>query len=39
MGSRCTNEDRLVDNYENSILSHLNEEYFRKTTWSNRVAD
>jgi uncharacterized membrane protein len=31
--------DRLVDNYENSILSHLNEEYFRKTTWANRIAD
>jgi uncharacterized membrane protein len=31
--------DRLVDNYENSILSHLNEEYSRKTTWSNRIAD
>ncbi|MDB5053153.1 MAG: hypothetical protein JWM44_1203 [Bacilli bacterium] len=31
--------DRLVDHYENTILSHLNEEYSRKTTWSNRLAD
>ena len=28
--------DRLVNHYENTILSHLNEEYTRKTTWSNR---
>jgi uncharacterized membrane protein len=31
--------DRLVDNYEKSILSHLDEEYYRKTTWSDRIAD
>jgi uncharacterized membrane protein len=31
--------DRLVDNYEKSILAHLDEEYFRKTTWSDRIAD
>lgn len=26
--------DRLVDEYESSIISHLNEEYVRKTSWS-----
>lgn len=31
--------DRLVDNYEKSILIHLDDEYFRKTTWSDRLAD
>src|SRR5579875_3276904 len=31
--------DRLVDNYEKSILAHLDEEYFRKTTWADRLAD
>ncbi|NRD80217.1 DUF1003 domain-containing protein [Bacillus sp. BRMEA1] len=31
--------DRLVDNYEKSILTHLDDEYFRKTTWSDRIAD
>jgi uncharacterized membrane protein len=31
--------DRLVDHYEKSILAHLNEEYYRKTTWSNKLAD
>lgn len=31
--------DRLVDNYEKSILAHLDEEYFRRTTWSDRLAD
>ncbi|MGZ4159203.1 MAG: DUF1003 domain-containing protein [Neobacillus sp.] len=31
--------DRLVDNYEKSILAHLDEEYYRKTTWSDRIAD
>lgn len=31
--------DRLVDNYESKILSHLDEEYLRKTTWSDRIAD
>lgn len=31
--------DRLVDSYEKSILFHLDEEYFRKTTWSDRLAD
>ncbi|MFD0694695.1 DUF1003 domain-containing protein [Paenibacillus sp. GCM10027628] len=31
--------DRLVDNYESNILSHLDEEYLRKTSWSDRLAD
>ncbi|MDP4084809.1 MAG: DUF1003 domain-containing protein [Bacillota bacterium] len=31
--------DRLVDSYEKSILIHLDEEYFRKTSWSDRLAD
>lgn len=31
--------DRLVDHYEKSILSHLDEEYLRKTSWSDRIAD
>jgi hypothetical protein len=31
--------DRLVDNYESCILSHLDDEYLRKTTFSNRLAD
>ncbi|MGQ7887528.1 DUF1003 domain-containing protein [Paenibacillus sp. WC2504] len=31
--------DRLVDNYEKSILTHLDEEYARKTSWSDRIAD
>lgn len=31
--------DRLVKHYENSILSHLDEEYHRKTSWSDRLAD
>jgi uncharacterized membrane protein len=30
---------RLVDNYEKSILSHLDDEYIRKTTWPDRLAD
>lgn len=28
--------DRLVDNYEKSILNNLNEEYQRKTRWPDR---
>jgi uncharacterized membrane protein len=31
--------DKLVDHYEKRILTHLDDEYFRKTTWSNRLAD
>ncbi len=31
--------DRLVDHYESSILSHLNEEYLNRTSWSERLAD
>ncbi|BBH19162.1 hypothetical protein Back11_05070 [Paenibacillus baekrokdamisoli] len=31
--------DRLVNHYEKSILSHLDEEYLRKTSWSDRIAD
>ncbi|BCJ85632.1 DUF1003 domain-containing protein [Effusibacillus dendaii] len=31
--------DRLVNDYENLILTHLDEEYLRKTKWSDRVAD
>ncbi len=31
--------DRLVDDYEERILNHLNQEYVRKTKWSDRIAD
>ncbi|UUZ86320.1 DUF1003 domain-containing protein [Paenibacillus sp. P26] len=31
--------DRLVDHYEKSILAHLDEEYVRKTSWADRLAD
>jgi len=31
--------DRLVDSYEKSILMHLDNEYIRKTSRSDRVAD
>lgn len=31
--------DRLVDNYEKSIVSHLDGEYLRKTTWADRMSD
>ncbi|WP_226003154.1 DUF1003 domain-containing protein [Paenibacillus sp. BJ-4] len=31
--------DRLVDSYENSILSHLDEAYQRTTSWQDRLAD
>ena len=31
--------DRFVDIYENSILTHLDDEYLRKTTWADRLAD
>lgn len=31
--------DRLVDSYEKSILSRLDEAYQKKTSWSDRLAD
>lgn len=31
--------DRLVNYYESSILSHLDEEYVRRTSWSDKLAD
>lgn len=31
--------DRLVNHYESSILSHLDEEYVRRTSWSEKMAD
>lgn len=31
--------DRLVDNYESRIMAHLDEEYIRKTKWTDRLAD
>ncbi|OWA33162.1 hypothetical protein B9G55_23625 [Saccharibacillus sp. O16] len=31
--------DRLVDHYERSIVSHLDEAYQKKTSWSDRLAD
>ena len=31
--------DRLVDSYEKSILTNLDEAYQRKTSWSDRLAD
>ncbi|WCK56033.1 DUF1003 domain-containing protein [Aneurinibacillus sp. Ricciae_BoGa-3] len=31
--------DRLVDHYEKSILTHLNDAYVRKTTKADRLAD
>jgi uncharacterized membrane protein len=31
--------DRLVDNYESRIMMHLNDEYIRRTRWTDRLAD
>lgn len=31
--------DRLVDSYESRILMHLDEEYLRRTKWTDRFAD
>ncbi|MDQ0200130.1 DUF1003 domain-containing protein [Neobacillus ginsengisoli] len=31
--------DRLVDNYESSIMTHLDEEYVKRTTRADRLAD
>lgn len=31
--------DRLVNHYETSIISHLNDEYVRSTSWADRLAD
>lgn len=31
--------DRLVNNYEKSIMMHLDEEYIRRTKWTERLAD
>jgi uncharacterized membrane protein len=31
--------DRLVDDYESSILNHLDEQYMRRTTFADRLAD
>lgn len=31
--------DRLVDHYEKSIVTHLDDEYIRRTRWSDRIAD
>lgn len=31
--------DRLVNHYESRIMAHLDEEYLRKTTWADRLAD
>ncbi|WP_245578623.1 DUF1003 domain-containing protein [Alicyclobacillus pomorum] len=31
--------DRLVNEYEKHIMAHLNDEYLRKTTWADRLAD
>lgn len=31
--------DRLVDDYEGSIMSRLDNEYVRETRWSDRLAD
>ncbi|MFD1677110.1 DUF1003 domain-containing protein [Alicyclobacillus fodiniaquatilis] len=31
--------DRLVDNYESRIMMHLDEEYIRRTKWTDRLAD
>jgi uncharacterized membrane protein len=31
--------DRLVDNYEKSIMAHLDNEYISQTRWSDRLAD
>lgn len=31
--------DRLVNHYERNIMAHLDESYYRKTTWSHRIAD
>jgi len=31
--------DRLVDQYEHSIMLHLDQEYHQRTKWSHRLAD
>lgn len=31
--------DRLVDNYEDSIITHIDNEYISQTKWSDRLAD
>jgi uncharacterized membrane protein len=31
--------DRLVNEYESGIMAHLNEEYLRRTQWTERMAD
>ncbi|GMA59653.1 DUF1003 domain-containing protein [Alicyclobacillus fastidiosus] len=31
--------DRLVDNYERRIMMHLDDEYVRRTRWTDRLAD
>ncbi|GIM46736.1 hypothetical protein DNHGIG_22850 [Collibacillus ludicampi] len=31
--------DRLVNDYETRIMSHLDELYLKKTTWADRLAD
>jgi uncharacterized membrane protein len=31
--------DRLVDSYESRIMMHLDEEYLRRTKWTDRMAD
>ncbi len=31
--------DRLVNEYESRIMMHLDEEYIRRTRWSDRLAD
>jgi len=31
--------DRLVNDYESRILTHLNDAYVRRTQWSDRLAD
>lgn len=31
--------DRLVDSYESRIMMHLDEEYIRRTKWTDRLAD
>jgi uncharacterized membrane protein len=38
-GEKLNRIDRLVDNYESSIITHLDSEYVNKTKWADRLAD
>ena len=37
--SNASRIDRLVDHYESQIMKHVDEEYYRTTSWADRLAD